>query len=210
MELDIKPFKNLQLLDLPNEEWVDVYGYDGIYEVSNKGRVKSLARHVQCGKRLIFVKERILKQQWAGKLRNRVAVSLSCNGIMERREVNVISFYSFYPEKLSSNEGKEICHLNKDATDNRLENLELKTRSNSKKIGAKHGVCDKLVLHNKNRGIEYKAKTHRTCKNCKETKGVDLFEYGRNLCRSCKSKISYDRKLLSQNKSRVNKPKNNH
>lgn len=37
-------YKNLSLEDLPNEEWRDVVGYEGLYQVSNMGRVKSLKR----------------------------------------------------------------------------------------------------------------------------------------------------------------------
>ena len=35
-------YQNLSLEDLPNEEWRDVVGYEGLYQVSNLGRVKSL------------------------------------------------------------------------------------------------------------------------------------------------------------------------
>ena len=35
-------YKNLSLEDLPNEEWRDVVGYEGLYQVSNMGRIKSL------------------------------------------------------------------------------------------------------------------------------------------------------------------------
>ncbi|MCB0541762.1 MAG: hypothetical protein KDE33_29945, partial [Bacteroidetes bacterium] len=34
----------LNLEDLPNEEWRDIPGYDGIYQCSNYGRIKSLRR----------------------------------------------------------------------------------------------------------------------------------------------------------------------
>ena len=37
-------YKNLSLEDLPNEEWRDIVGYEGLYQVSNMGRVKSLER----------------------------------------------------------------------------------------------------------------------------------------------------------------------
>jgi hypothetical protein len=40
-------YKNLSLEDLPNEEWRDVVGYEGLYRVSNLGRVKSLDRTIK-------------------------------------------------------------------------------------------------------------------------------------------------------------------
>lgn len=33
---------SLDLQDLPSEEWKDIEGFEGKYQVSNKGRVKSL------------------------------------------------------------------------------------------------------------------------------------------------------------------------
>ena len=37
-------YKNYSLENLPGEEWKDIKGYEGIYQVSNKGRVKALAK----------------------------------------------------------------------------------------------------------------------------------------------------------------------
>lgn len=40
----METYQNLSLEDLPNEEWKDIVGYEGLYQVSNLGRVKSLQR----------------------------------------------------------------------------------------------------------------------------------------------------------------------
>lgn len=37
-------YENLSVESLPNEEWRDIVGYEESYQVSNLGRVKSLAR----------------------------------------------------------------------------------------------------------------------------------------------------------------------
>lgn len=37
-------FRNLSLENLPEEEWIDVVGYEGLYQVSNLGRVKSIIK----------------------------------------------------------------------------------------------------------------------------------------------------------------------
>ncbi len=39
-----KKKKVCDVKDLPNEQWKDVVGYEGLYEVSNKGRVKTFVR----------------------------------------------------------------------------------------------------------------------------------------------------------------------
>lgn len=45
------------------EIWKDIKGYESLYQVSNLGRVKSLARKVIKKNYVSFKKERILKQQ---------------------------------------------------------------------------------------------------------------------------------------------------
>ena len=47
---------------MKNEEWRDVVGYEGLYQVSSEGRVKSLERtYIDKIGRERYVKERILK-----------------------------------------------------------------------------------------------------------------------------------------------------
>lgn len=43
------------------EKWKDINGYRGMYQVSNKGRVKSLERRVECGKGYRDLHSKILK-----------------------------------------------------------------------------------------------------------------------------------------------------
>ena len=42
----MKAYENLSLEDMEGEVWKDVVGYEGLYQVSNLGRVKSLDRYV--------------------------------------------------------------------------------------------------------------------------------------------------------------------
>ncbi len=60
----MKPVKNVSLKNLDGEVWVDCMDYEGVYEISNKGRVKSVLRIILTsnGKERI-VKPRILKQE---------------------------------------------------------------------------------------------------------------------------------------------------
>jgi len=46
------------------EEWKDIFGYEGLYQISNFGNVKSLKREYTCGKgRNVIKKETIISQQ---------------------------------------------------------------------------------------------------------------------------------------------------
>lgn len=44
-----------------NEEWRDIEGFEGIYQISDCGRVKSLERVVPWGNGIRHIKERYLK-----------------------------------------------------------------------------------------------------------------------------------------------------
>ena len=60
---NIRKHYSLDLRDLPGEVWKDIEGLEGIYQVSNKGRVKSLDRYklkVGC-KKPVFYPGKILK-----------------------------------------------------------------------------------------------------------------------------------------------------
>lgn len=49
--LKIKSIPKVKIENLPNEIWKDIPNYEGIYQISNKGRIKSLARIVGTCKR---------------------------------------------------------------------------------------------------------------------------------------------------------------
>lgn len=118
------------LEDLPNEKWVNAFGYDGIYEVSSLGRIKSLQREVNTrwGTPRI-VKEKILKQCV------RKAKNGRLDGLMvfldKSRSCSKLIYQSFYPE-VGFNKNECVMHINKDCLDNRIDNLKKVTRKKSK------------------------------------------------------------------------------
>ncbi len=65
--IKILPYKNLSLKDIPGEKWKDICGYEGQYQISNFGRVKSLPKYIEFlipGKHIVayWTPERILAQ----------------------------------------------------------------------------------------------------------------------------------------------------
>lgn len=96
------------------EIWQDVVGYEGLYKVSNLGRVKTLQKQV--GRK---ESEKILKPStvWTGYLR----LGLRKEGKTKNTYVHRIVAQAFIPNK----EHKPIInHKNGDRTDNRVTNLE--------------------------------------------------------------------------------------
>ena len=90
------------------EEWKDINGYEGLYQVSSFGRVKSLK----------FGKEKILKTTTANK--GYEQLSLTKNGKCKTYKVHRLVCESFIP----NTENKPcIDHINTIRTDNRVDNL---------------------------------------------------------------------------------------
>lgn len=100
------------------ELWRPVMGYEGFYEVSDKGNVRRIAkgRGAQVGK--------ILKQANGTNGYKQVTLSKDCNQLICR--VHRLVAEAFIPRQ----DGKDyVNHINGDKTDNRVENLEWVTRS---------------------------------------------------------------------------------
>jgi hypothetical protein len=108
----------------PTETWLPIEGYEGIYEVSDLGNVRSLDRVIpmgKLGKNSKKVKGRVLSQFCVPKRTNRITFTRSyktetfyvCNLVYE-------AFCGPVPK------GHRVVHKNDDIRDNSLKNLELK------------------------------------------------------------------------------------
>ena len=58
-----------------NEIWKPIKGFEGLYEVSNLGRIKALKRKKNCNKGWGWVKEHIMKQTTANSEYYRVPLT---------------------------------------------------------------------------------------------------------------------------------------
>jgi len=109
------------------ERWLPIVGYEGLYEVSDLGRVRSLARNGTSKN------GRILKQQnYCGYL----SVILNNKG-HKLIKVHRLVLLSFLPIE----EKKQVDHINQIKTDNRLENLRWATGSENMRYRKKWANC---------------------------------------------------------------------
>ena len=115
---------------MKNEEWRDVAGYEGLYQVSSMGRVKSLERKNCLGR---TVKERILKSRT-----NRygyMEVNLCADGKRKMLKVHRLVCQAFHD---NPDNKPEVNHVNEDKTDNRACNLEWSTRRENNNHGSRN------------------------------------------------------------------------
>jgi hypothetical protein len=105
------------------EEWKPVVGYEGLYEVSNLGRIKSLPRN------RTIKKERFLKYQLRSGY---YSVRLYKNSEFTDIKVHQIVAISFLGYNRNGKQDIVVDHINNNKLDNNLINLQLITqRENS-------------------------------------------------------------------------------
>ena len=109
-------YKNLSLEDMAGEIWLPVVGYEGLYEISNMGRVKTL-NYKRSGK------EKIMRQTFNGN--GYLRVGLFKDGKRKKFRTHKLVAIAFIPNVENKT---EIDHKNTIRYDNRVENLRWSTR----------------------------------------------------------------------------------
>ena len=101
-----------------NEIWKPVVGYEGLYEVSDLGRIKSVLKILKSGNRMRKYKERIITPQHTKD--GYLYVHLYKEGKCKRLLVHRVVMLAFVP---NTENKPQIDHINTQKDDNRLENL---------------------------------------------------------------------------------------
>lgn len=114
------------------EIWKAVVGYEGSYEVSNLGRVKSLSRMVYNGHVNRTTEERVLKSTLDGNGYPHVSI---CNdGIKKTAMVHQLMAIAFLGHTRSGL-ALVVDHINGVKTDNRVENIRIVTNRFNSSLG---------------------------------------------------------------------------
>lgn len=173
------------------EIWKDIKDYEGLYQVSNLGRVKSLDHYVKHPKgSLRLIKERILKPflQKTGYL----IVTLSKNNI--KTSYNV---HRLVAEAFVYNPYNKMCinHLNKNRTDNRADNLEWCTYKENNNWSNHNELVSNSLINNINKS---KPILQYTLDMIFVTEYPSIMEASRqtginnsNICQCCKGNKNY-------------------
>ena len=114
---------------MKKEYWKPVVGYEGLYEVSNWGRVKRLRRLITNQYNSFYIEEKILKPQ--KNIDGYLYVNLYKNGIMKHKTIHKLVAETFLP---NCNSLPCINHKDENKTNNVVNNLEFRINERSEEI----------------------------------------------------------------------------
>ena len=153
-----------------DEIWHDIDGYKGLYQVSNKGRVKSLK----------YGKERILKPDWnaGGYLK----VHLFKNAAAQDRLVHRLVAEAFIPNPENK---PQVNHKDENKFNNCVNNLEWSTAKENNNFGTRTERTSRKILQYSKSG-EF-IREWQSAAEVERVLGID----NSNITKCCKGKRKY-------------------
>jgi len=130
------------------EEWRDIPQYEGLYQVSNQGQIRSIDRIVRRnGETTKNLRGFILLPLYQKS--GYMFVFLSKNGKAKRMAIHRAVALAFIPNPENK---PEVNHINEDKTDNRVENLEWATIKENRNYGTRiaRGIANRNQTGEKN------------------------------------------------------------
>lgn len=111
-----------------DEKWIDIKGYEGKYQISNLGNVRSLDREDRFGRRIkgMQISQQVQKNGY-------MFVKLRSDGTQKTFRVHRLVAEAFCN---NPNNFPEVNHLDEDKRNNRADNLEWCTRSYNNSYGS--------------------------------------------------------------------------
>lgn len=122
------------------ERWLPIIGYEGLYEVSDHGRVRRIAAEVPHRGRTLFVRERMLIP--LGNAQTGLRAVLSQSGKTKMFLIHRMVAVAFLPNPTNL---PNINHLDFDRTNNLLSNLEWCTQAENLNHSARAGRMSKRL-----------------------------------------------------------------
>ena len=127
---------------MPDERWIAILGYEGLYEISDQGRVRGLDRVIIRSTGSKYTVKGAMKAVTPGD--PYPIVTLKNRGAQKTIRVHQLVMRAFVGPCPS---GLEVCHEDGDCTNNRLENLRYDTRTANHADKKRHGTSNTGSRH---------------------------------------------------------------
>ena len=202
------------------EEWKNVIGYEGLYEVSSYGRVRSLNRYVEYSNgRICLHKGKVLSP--AKNRYGYLVVVLSCNEKRKTITVHRLVAQAFIP---NPDDLLEVNHKDEDKTNNNVTNLEWCTAKYNSNYGnrtknivntrVKNGYADPDFIGfglNEKEYIKKYSKIYyeKNIDKFKERSKIYYQEHKKELCKKSKEWIKNNREKYNERKREYRLKKKN-
>ena len=141
--------EKVKSIDIEGEIWKDMPDYEGLYQISNKGRVKSVQRVINEGTKFSYIsKEKILKT--AISKDGYIYAYLCKNGKMKSKAIHRLVAIAFIP-----NDGllSDVNHKDENKLNNSVENLEWCSKEYNTKYGTRTERTSKPILQYTKDGV---------------------------------------------------------
>lgn len=160
------------------EKWKPIIGFEGLYECSNLGNLRSVTKIVRRDENSTkIIKGRVIKQQMGTS--GYKCVTFSKDGKLSNHRVHRLIAASFIK---NPNEKAQVNHINEIKTDNRSENLEWVTHHENQLHGTR---IERLKASTDNNGIKnpmygrigaLNPKSKPVIQYCKKGKKINEFD----------------------------------
>ena len=120
-----------------DEEWKDIEGYEGFYQVSNLGNIKSVNRVIKRSTSSMKIKSKHMSQYIGNS--GYPMINLCINGKCKRHLVHRIVATAFLPNPLNK---AYVNHIDGDKQNSNLENLEWSTPTENSIHAHEHGLAN--------------------------------------------------------------------
>lgn len=125
---------------MSEERWVDIHGYEGYYQISNYGRIKSLERIVKCNSGSKVEPSKLLSVTHTNK-GGYVIIGLRKNGERHFFQLHRLVLSNFLGCPINN---IQVNHIDENKSNNRLDNLEYCTA----KYNTNYGDRNKRISEN--------------------------------------------------------------
>lgn len=189
---DVFIHENLSVLDLEGEIWIDCIGYDGIYQVSNLGRIKGVERWRQTRHGIGYMMKEQIRRQSVSEKHSSIRIGLCKDGIVKPFVTARLVFFSFNYNVPNLAE-YSVIHKDNNWKNNNLNNLKIGTQNEISKLNFDNGKLEHLKLGNpilskyrlENAVFKNEVIVKLKCSKCFKKKNIKLFRDFRNSCKSC-------------------------